>query len=86
MLPLPNKIRLDRGQGMTEYLVILALLGITTIGVMTYFGDALKYQYSRAMSSLLGESQSSTMHKPKLSKRAAKRRTLKDFSEAAPQD
>jgi Flp pilus assembly pilin Flp len=42
------------GQGMTEYLIIVALIAVAAIGVYTAFGDIVRGQTSAAASALAG--------------------------------
>jgi Flp pilus assembly pilin Flp len=43
-----------RGQGMTEYIIIVALIAVAAIGVYTAFGDIVRGQTSVAASALAG--------------------------------
>lgn len=43
----------QRGQGMTEYIIIVALIAIAAIGAFSYFGDTARNQVA-AMASELG--------------------------------
>ncbi|MEN9705480.1 MAG: hypothetical protein RLZZ393_1359 [Pseudomonadota bacterium] len=47
-----------RGQGMTEYIVIVALIAIAAIGVYTAFGKAVRGQMAVTAQSLAGKSAS----------------------------
>jgi Flp pilus assembly pilin Flp len=44
----------EAGQGMTEYIVIVALIAIAAIGVYTAFGDIVRGQTSVAAAALAG--------------------------------
>ncbi|HPF27289.1 MAG TPA: hypothetical protein P5528_16780 [Steroidobacteraceae bacterium] len=44
----------QRGQGMTEYIIIVALIAIAAIGIYQAFGDIVRGQTSIAASSLAG--------------------------------
>jgi Flp pilus assembly pilin Flp len=44
------------GQGMTEYIIIVAVIAIGSIAVYSYFGDTLRNQTSAAATALAGES------------------------------
>ncbi|HQW10059.1 MAG TPA: hypothetical protein PK681_09575 [Steroidobacteraceae bacterium] len=46
--------RVTRGQGMTEYIIIVALIAVAAIGVYTAFGDIVRGQTSVAASALAG--------------------------------
>lgn len=39
-----KSLRLQRGQGMTEYIVIVALIAVAAIGVYQLFGQAVRSQ------------------------------------------
>ncbi|MCL2875688.1 MAG: pilus assembly protein [Betaproteobacteria bacterium] len=49
-----SKVR-QAGQGMTEYIIIVAVIAIGSIAVYTYFGDALRNQTASAALSLAGK-------------------------------
>ena len=43
-----------RGQGMTEYIIIVALIAIAAIGVITLFGDNIKALFGMSADALSG--------------------------------
>ena len=47
--------RRQRGQGMTEYIIIVALIAIAAIGVYTLFGNVVRGQTSIMASELAGQ-------------------------------
>ena len=47
-------IKKNRGQGMTEYIIIVALVAIAAIGVITVFGDNIRRMFGNAADSLGG--------------------------------
>lgn len=47
---------LQRGQGMTEYIIVVALVAIAAIGVYTAFGKTLRAQMAVTAQSLAGNS------------------------------
>ena len=49
----------SNGQGMTEYLIVVALIAIAAIGVYTAFGKTLRGQMAVTAQSLAGKSASS---------------------------
>jgi type IV pilus assembly protein PilA len=51
MTSMRNKMR---GQGMTEYIIIVALIAIGAIAVYSAFGDVVRGQTSRAATALAG--------------------------------
>jgi Flp pilus assembly pilin Flp len=40
----PPSTRRQRGQGMTEYIVIVALIAVAAIGVYRFFGQTIRHQ------------------------------------------
>ncbi len=54
--PSPSKLaRRRRGQGMTEYIIIVSLIAISSIGVVTLFGDQIKALFGMAVDALSGQ-------------------------------
>ena len=49
------QFKTQRGQGMTEYIIIVALIAIAAIGVYQAFGDVVRGQTSVAASTLAGQ-------------------------------
>ncbi len=46
--------RKNRGQGMTEYIIIVALIAIAAIGVITLFGDNIRKLFGMSADALAG--------------------------------
>lgn len=46
----------QRGQGMTEYIIIVALIAVAAIGVYSYFGQTVKSQVAGMSQELAGQS------------------------------
>lgn len=44
----------SRGQGMTEYLVIVGLIGVSAIGVFSFFGQTIQTQVSGMAAEISG--------------------------------
>ena len=44
----------SRGQGMTEYIIIVALVAIAAIGVITVFGENIRMMFGNAADALAG--------------------------------
>ena len=53
-MKIPN-LRLQRGQGMTEYIIIVALIAIAAIGSFKYFGQTARSQAAAAAQELAGQ-------------------------------
>ena len=47
--------RLQRGQGMTEYIIIVALIAVAAVGVYNYFGKTVRSQTAAMAQGLAGE-------------------------------
>jgi pilus assembly protein Flp/PilA len=62
------------GQGMTEYLIIVALIAIAAVGVVTVFGNDIRQLFSAATGTLNGQSSTANT-----TKAAVKAKTLKNF-------
>lgn len=45
----------EKGQGMTEYIIIVALIAIAAIGAITLFGDNIRNLFSASNEALSGE-------------------------------
>ena len=43
-----------RGQGMTEYIIIVALIAIAAIGIISLFGDNIRRLFAMSADSLAG--------------------------------
>ena len=76
-----RRIRRDRrGQGMTEYIIIVALIAIAAIGVVTIFGDNIRDLFAGATNALAGETKVQ-VGTEKARNTHTKSRTLKTFAE-----
>ena len=53
----------QRGQGMTEYIIIVALIAVAAIGVYSYFGQTVKSQTSAMAQELAGKDASTEQAK-----------------------
>ena len=69
-------IRSEEGQGMTEYIIIVALIAIAAIGVITVFGNNLRNLFTNSANALAGN-ETATDQGTTLSK--AQRKTLSNF-------
>ena len=49
-----KQVKRQRGQGMTEYIVIVALIGLASILVFSYFGNAISGQAAQMTSQIAG--------------------------------
>jgi Flp pilus assembly pilin Flp len=51
-----STIRLLRGQGMTEYIIIVALIAVSAIGVYSLFGQTIRNQTAGLAQEIAGTS------------------------------
>lgn len=71
-----------RGQGMTEYIIIVALIAIAAIGVITLFGDNIRHLFSASADALAGETNVTSGATQNVGKgQNISKKTLKDFSQ-----
>ncbi|MGV3623204.1 MAG: hypothetical protein ACO1OB_20460 [Archangium sp.] len=68
-----------RGQGMTEYIIIVALIAIAAIGVITLFGDNIKALFGMSADALAGDT--SVTARTKKSKTELEKKQLSNFAE-----
>jgi Flp pilus assembly pilin Flp len=47
--------RKSRGQGMTEYIIIVALIAIAAVGVVTLFGNNIRKMFGASANVLAGQ-------------------------------
>jgi Tfp pilus assembly protein FimT len=52
---LNNSVRHQRGQGMTEYIIIVALIAVAAIGVFRFYGQTARSQVAVAAQELAGQ-------------------------------
>jgi len=55
-----NNQNKQKGQGMTEYIIIVALIAIAGIAIMQTFGQTIRAQFGKITSSLQGKDYSGT--------------------------
>ena len=71
----------ERGQGMTEYIIIVALIAIAAIGVVTIFGENIRAIFGGATDALAGETKVVAPVKKTKKQQTTRRRTLKTFGQ-----
>jgi pilus assembly protein Flp/PilA len=69
-----------RGQGMTEYIIIVALIAVAAIGVVTIFGDNIRDLFAGATNALAGET-AVKIDSEKSRSSHTKTKTLRSFGE-----
>lgn len=73
-----NRRTTDRGQGMTEYIIIVALIAIAAIGVVTVFGQDIRALFATSTSALSGKEDATSGARAAGSK-YTKAKNLKEF-------
>ncbi|MFL5322160.1 MAG: hypothetical protein ACJ790_21060 [Myxococcaceae bacterium] len=73
-----TKMNKRRGQGMTEYIIIVALIAIAAIGVITLFGDNIRRLFGSSADALGGDTAISNPNTTS-SSAVTKKKGLKDF-------
>ncbi len=76
------KFRDDAGQGMTEYIIIVALIAIGTIAAVTLFGNNVQALFSASADALNGTQ--NVTAQTNASKSNDYNKTLKTFGQTAP--
>jgi type IV pilus assembly protein PilA len=80
----------QRGQGMTEYIIIVALIAIAAIGIYQAFGDVVRGQSAVAVSTLAGETSDTARQgveeaNDRANSEGDRRATLANFEQASAQ-
>ncbi len=74
------RLRGRKGQGMTEYIIIVALIAIAAIGVVSLFGDNIRALFATSANALAGEEDAKTKTK-NANKELYQHKGLKKFGE-----
>jgi Flp pilus assembly pilin Flp len=69
------------GQGMTEYIIIIALIAIAAIGAFTFFGDGLKSTVGVVTEELTGTDSAAAAVDASTSEASATSRDMSDFTD-----
>jgi len=80
---LRRTLRNEAGQGMTEYIIIVALIAIAAIGVVTLFGDNIRDMFGASASALSGKEDATRSMNTQ--DNTAKHKTLNDFASSKSQ-
>ncbi len=74
------KKRSRKGQGMTEYIIIVALIAIAAIGIITLFGNNIRALFGAASDATAGET-NVTPQTQKAKVNLMKGKSLKNFGQ-----
>ncbi|MBX3041056.1 MAG: class III signal peptide-containing protein [Bdellovibrionaceae bacterium] len=75
-------VRNRRGQGLIEYLILVALVAVSSIAVMRVVGNSVNVQFSK-VAKALGATVDGDLSKPKVAASAYKKRDLSNFLQGA---
>ena len=75
-----TKLRGTRGQGMAEYIIVVALVAVACIGVVSLFGDNVRALFATASNSLAGNESTKAMTN-EAKKKIYQHRNMKNFAE-----
>ncbi len=67
-----STLRQQRGQGMTEYIIIVALIAVAAIGVYSYFGQTVRNQTAAIAQEVSGQDSATVIQASKTSANTAK--------------
>jgi type IV pilus assembly protein PilA len=78
-----SRLHSQRGQGMTEYIIIVALVAVAAIAVYQFFGQVLRAQTAAIAKELAGEDRTQATRTARSAAQAAKaeakRKSLNEF-------
>ncbi|MCK8106527.1 pilus assembly protein [Pseudoalteromonas sp. 2CM41L] len=74
-----NTNKKQLGQGMTEYIIIVALIAVSAIGVYSFFGKTIRNQVSALASEVSGKNSSGNIEAAQLASDNAKTNANKDY-------
>ena len=75
------RLRGRKGQGMTEYIIIVALIAIAAIGVVSLFGDNIRALFATSANALAGNENAKHGLDDTGGKKFAEHKGLKNFAE-----
>ncbi len=70
----------SKGQGLTEYIIVVALVAIAAIGIVNLFGNQLRNQFSTIISAMSGSSQSKVESLAEEGRQEANKKSLSDYA------
>jgi len=76
---LRNELRNEAAQGMSEYLIIIGLIGIGAVGVATLFADDIRDMFGASSEALSGEDEATRKMGP-LNDNVAEHKDLNDYA------
>jgi Flp pilus assembly pilin Flp len=80
MKRLTRLVRAERGQGLTEYIVIAALIAIAAMGIVTVFGDNIRALFGASVDALAGVDSGVKGAKTRMRGTRADHRNIQNFA------
>jgi Flp pilus assembly pilin Flp len=75
-----NGIRNRKGQGLTEYIIVVALVAIAAIGIVNIFGNQLRNQFSTIITAMSGSSQKRVESLADQAQQETNKKTLSNYA------
>ena len=72
--------RKRNGQGLTEYIIIVALVAIAAIGIVNIFGNQLRNQFSTIITAMSGSSQRKVESLADQAQQETNKKTLSNYA------
>jgi Flp pilus assembly pilin Flp len=71
-----------KGQGLTEYIILVALIAVASLGVVELLGTTVRYKTAQATAKLQGKAASTIGDPEEVKDNLYKKRNLSDFWKA----
>jgi Flp pilus assembly pilin Flp len=69
-----------KGQGLTEYIIVVALVAIAAIGIVNIFGNQLRNQFSTIITAMSGSSQKKVESLSDQGRQETNQKSLSDYA------
>jgi Flp pilus assembly pilin Flp len=69
-----------KGQGLTEYIIVVALVAIAAIGIVNIFGNQLRNQFSTIITAMSGSSQKKVESLADQARQESNKKNLSDYA------
>lgn len=69
-----------KGQGLTEYIIITALVAVAAIGIVNIFGNQLRNQFHTIVSAMSGSTDAKVTSLAGKASKEANQKTLSDYA------
>ena len=69
-----------KGQGLTEYIIVVALVAIAAIGIVNIFGNQLRNQFSTIITAMSGGSQKKVESLADQARQETNKKYLSDYA------